>query len=62
MVTGDAAGGGRQADPWCGCLGVHNVLCPVISGQYISTSGRGGYRISPRGGRPLMDWRLNAIE
>ena len=23
---------------------------------------RGGYRISPRGGRPVMDWCLNAIE
>ena len=27
-----------------------------------STPIRGGYRISPGGGRPVMDWSLNAIE
>ena len=33
----------------------------VLCSQVLHAS-RGGYRISARGGRPMMDWCSNAIE
>ena len=37
-----------QAPDLCNCRGISML--------------RGGYRVSPRGGRPVIDWCLNAIE
>ena len=38
------------------------MMCHVNLPWSLVGGGRGGYRMFPRGGRPVMDWCLNAIE
>ena len=38
------------------CEEQRHILC-----TYPRSATRGGYRISPRGGRSVMDWCLNSV-
>ena len=41
---------------------VEGDLCKKSASIRYVTIGRGGYRISLRGGHPVMEWCLNAVE
>ena len=52
---------------WVGCPMPINPPQAKLRGDALAsrdykTRYRGGYRISPRGGRPVTDWCLNAME